>query len=416
MSVSDSFLVGEYQGQTFLFISNSQQGGRKSVSFEYPQSDNRIVQDLGRFLPVYDLTIWVTGDETNYRQKKESLLQALDRNPDEFLSENGRITNFTHPIDGKLAVKAGKYQVSEDSSSFGVCKISVRFTATTNITYPVVGISDGSVDVKNALDDLIDEINKAFEEAFNLVIDLQNLLKKILNYISDLTSILSNILSIIDALKSTLSPFISELQQLKDNAARLAQSPSDLARSISGTYTSMTNLGKNTGDISTANQSIFGTNIGTNQAITTASIQKSEQNRKVLNTHINSLSLVNELSNTVSSKYDTDDDIIYQSDIITKQYNFIINNNFYIDEDGVNTNIFNQDLVNNITDSYDNTIKYLQSQANNAKNIVIKEVTNDSLLSLVYAYYGSVDSYDSISELNKMGNPFKINGDLKLLV
>ena len=416
MSVSDSFLVGEYQGQTFLFISNSQQGGRKSVSFEYPQSDNRIVQDLGRFLPVYDLTIWVTGDETNYRQKKESLLQALDRNPDEFLSGNGRITNFTHPVDGKLAVKAGKYQVSEDSSSFGVCKISVRFTATTNITYPVVGISDGSVDVKNALDDLIDEINKAFEEAFNLVIDLQNLLKKILNYISELTSILSNILSIIDALKSTLSPFISELQELKDNAARLAQYPSDLASSISGIYTSMTNLGKNTGDISTANQSIFGTNIGANQAITTASIQKSEQNRKVLNAHINSLSLVNELSNTVSSKYDTDDDIIAQSDIITKQYNFIINNNFYVDEDGVNTNIFNQDLVNNITDSYDNTIKYLQSQANNAKNIVIKEVTNDSLLSLVYAYYGSVDSYNSISELNKMGNPFKINGDLKLLV
>ena len=416
MSVSDSFLVGEYQGQTFLFISNSQQGGRKSVSFEYPQSDNRIVQDLGRFLPVYDLTIWVTGDETNYRQKKESLLQALDRNPDEFLSGNGRITNFTHPVDGKLAVKAGKYQVSEDSSSFGVCKISVRFTATTNITYPVVGISDGSVDVKNALDDLIDEINKAFEEAFNLVIDLQNLLKKILNYISELTSILSNILSIIDALKSTLSPFISELQELKDNAARLAQYPSDLASSISGIYTSMTNLGKNTGDISTANQSIFGTNIGTKQDITTASIQKSEQNRKVLNAHINSLSLVNELSNTVSSKYDTDDDIIAQSDIITKQYNFIINNNFYVDEDGVNTNIFNQDLVNNITDSYDNTIKYLQSQANNAKNIVIKEVTNDSLLSLVYAYYGSVDSYNSISELNRMGNPFKINGDLKLLV
>tara|TARA_R110002096_G_scaffold50015_1_gene131726 strand:- start:5558 stop:6808 length:1251 start_codon:yes stop_codon:yes gene_type:complete len=416
MSVSDSFLAGEYQGQTFLFISNSQQGGRKSVSFEYTQSDNRTVQDLGKFLPVYDLTIWVTGDATDYRRKKESLLQALDRNPDEFLSENGRITNFTHPIDGKLAVKAGKYQVSEDSSSFGVCKISVKFTAVSDITYPVVGADDGSVNVKNALDNLIDEINKAFEESFNLVMDLQNLLKKILNYISELTSILANTLSIIDALKSTLSPFISELQSLKDNAAKLAQSPAELANSISSIYTAMTNLGKNNGDISIANQSIFGTNIGISQDITTESIQKSEQNRKVLNTHINSLSLVNELYNTVSSKYDSDDDIISQSDIITEQYNLIINNNFYVDENGKNINIFNQDLISNITYSYDNTIKYLEAQANNAKNIVIKEITNDSLLSLVYAYYGDVDSYNAISVLNKIGNPFKINGDLKLLV
>ena len=246
--------------------------------------------------------------------------------------------------------------------------------------------------------------------------DLQNLLKKILNYISELTSILANTLSIIDALKSALSPFISELQSLKDNAAKLAQSPAELANSISSIYTAMTNLGKNNGDISIANQSIFGTNIGISQDITTESIQKSEQNRKVLNTHINSLSLVNELYNTVSSKYDSDDDIISQSDIITEQYNLIINNNFYVNENGKNINIFNQDLISNITYSYDNTIKYLEAQANNAKNIVIKEITNDSLLSLVYAYYGDVDSYNAISVLNKIGNPFKINGDLKLLV
>lgn len=416
MSVSDSFLVGEYQGEKFLFVSNSHQGGRKSVSFEYPNSDNRTVQDLGKFLPVYDLTIWVTGDQFNYRQKKEALLQALDKNPDDFLSSSGMNTNFTHPIDGKLAVKAGKYQVSEDSSNFGVCKISVKFIAVSNIAYPVIGVDDGKISVLQDLDNLIDEINKAFEEAFDLINDLQNLLNKILRYIAEIADILLAPLSLIIALDNVISPFLSMIDNLKNNAAKLVQSPKELSNSISMTYAAINSLSKDNNDISIANQSIFGTNIGTKQDITTPSIQKSEQNRKVLNTHINTLSLANELANTVSSKYDTDDDIIIQSNIITKQYNFIINNNFYVDENGRNANIFNQDLVNKIADSYDNTIKYLESQINNSKNIVIKQFNSCSLLSLLYDYYGEVDSYNSISKLNKIGNPFAINGSLKLLV
>lgn len=415
MSVDQSFLTGNYQGVKFLFVNNSQSGGRKIAVHEYPQSDNRTIQDLGQYLPVYDITIWITGNAQTYRQNKEDILKALDTDPNEYLTLTGRDTNFIHPIDGSLAVYAEKYSVSENSDSFGKCEIKVKLYSISKITYPVADLGDGSVEVKNIFDQVLDAINEAFEDIFDLIIDLQNLLSKILDYINNLISILQNALTIVEVASGALSEFVNNLNNLADSIVSVVQSPSDLANNISNIYQNMTNLGKTTADKSILNQNIFGFNSGTQQDITTLAIQKSEQNRKAINTYINSISLIYELLNTVNSDYATNDDIVTQSDILTDQLKNVIDNNFYIDENGATQNLFNQDVIDNITDMYNKTVTYLTSQATNNKNIITQNISNDSLLSLVYRYYGDIDLYDQINNLNALGNPFEIKKDIKFL-
>lgn len=64
----------------------------------------------------------------------------------------------------------------------------------------------------------------------------------------------------------------------------------------------------------------------------------------------------------------------------------------------------------------DQVSAYLEAQLTNAKRIETIRVSRNSLLPLVYQYYGSLDLYDTISELNKVGNPSDITGNIKILV
>ncbi|MBK2125731.1 hypothetical protein, partial [Fangia hongkongensis] len=223
-------------------------------------------------------------------------------------------------------------------------------------------------------------------------------------------------LSLISVTASALAPFFNALENLENEIVENILNPSKLANSILSNYSNVLNLSAVTVGKSTLNKNFFNYSTSGETAVNTPSRVAAESNRKSIDTYINSLSLVNEFLNTTNTNYTNEDDIRKQSDSLNEQYNNLVINNFSLDQSGNRNQLFDQDTVDSITFMRDQVSAYLEAQLTNAKRIETIRVSRNSLLPLVYQYYGSLDLYDTISELNKVGNPSDITGNIKILV
>jgi prophage DNA circulation protein len=415
MSVSDVLQKGSYNGVDFLFSSNSQKSGRKLAVFEYPESDIRTVQDLGKFLPVYNLNIKVTGDEDTYLQKRAKLINALDTPASSFLLNKNQSTNLVHPIDGAVRAAAGEYTISEDTTRVGVSIFSVKFYAIKEVVYPTQSTSNAS-NIDNIFDTIIDDIRSGFESAWDVLINLENDLNKASQYIYEVNGIFSSVIGLVNVLPNAISNFLNQIQDVQDTAVLIAQSPLELSNKIAGIFSQLQNITGTTSNRTILNKQLFNVDVGTKYENNTISRVNSEKNRKTVNTFVNSLAFSYEVYNTSIAEYTNTDDINKQVDNLSNQHFYIVNNNFYFDNNNISKAIFNEDIIDSMTKLYDYGISYLQEQKANSKNISTVDVINNNLLNLVYAYYDVMTEYDEINLLNDIGDPTSIQGYFEVLI
>ncbi|WP_018300107.1 DNA circularization N-terminal domain-containing protein [Fangia hongkongensis] len=406
MSILDGLLQGKYNGVDFLFVESSRQDGKKLAVHEYPQRNTRTVTELGNLMPIYSLEVWTTGDEQTYFERRLNLIKAFKKEG---------LATFVHPIDGTMKATAKDFTVNEEMSSSGVAKFSVTIIPNTEPDYPK-SVSSGKSNTQQVFNDTTEKINKSFSRKWNSTIKFQNSINKYTNYINQYTNSLREALSLISVTASALAPFFNALENLENEIVENILNPSKLANSILSNYSNVLNLSAVTVGKSTLNKNFFNYSTSGETAVNTPSRVAAESNRKSIDTYINSLSLVNEFLNTTNTNYTNEDDIRKQSDSLNEQYNNLVINNFSLDQSGNRNQLFDQDTVDSITFMRDQVSAYLEAQLTNAKRIETIRVSRNSLLPLVYQYYGSLDLYDTISELNKVGNPSDITGNIKILV
>lgn len=415
MAINNVLQRGSYNGVDFLFSTNSQESGRKLAIFEYPESDIRTAQDLGKFLPVYDLNITVTGGEDNYLQNRARFINALNTPANIFLLRNNKSTNFVHPIDGNVRATAGKYTITEDISELGISKFRVKFYAIKEVIYPTQSTSNAS-NIDNIFDDVLNDIRDGFEKIWSVIIDFENDLAKARLYINDIANVFRGIPSLVNIIPDSISSFLDQIDNLENSVLSIAQVPSELSSSISGLFDQMQNITTTTNNKTIINNQFFSYNTGVQYPLNTDSRINSEKNRKSINTFINSMALTHEIYNTSISEYTNTDDINKQVSKLRDQHKYIIDNNFYLDENSNSNNIFDEDVVDNITKMHDYAIGYLQEQKANAKNVKEISVVNNNMLNIVYAYYNNTSEYDDINLLNDVGDPSQITGEFKVLI
>ncbi len=88
-------MPGSWRGVPFLCRDTSNPAGRRLAKFEFPDSDQMQVQDLGRAIKTYKLEVYVCGDD--YMAQRAALEAALDA--------DGPGT-LVHPYKGLLQVYA----------------------------------------------------------------------------------------------------------------------------------------------------------------------------------------------------------------------------------------------------------------------------------------------------------------------
>lgn len=116
MTWRDDLLPAQLNGLEFHYREVTGEGGRRTVLFQYPGSDDSYLEDLGKEARTYNIQAFLIGD--NYHVTRDDLIDILD-------AGGGML--FQHPYHGEVKVKLlGKFKWTEVDTEGG----TVRFDFT----------------------------------------------------------------------------------------------------------------------------------------------------------------------------------------------------------------------------------------------------------------------------------------------
>ena len=116
MGVFEQYQGASFRGVPFLVPNESENTGQKSVSHEYPNSDERFVEQLGLIPSTFRMDAIIHGE--NAIQERIRLKEALD---------TPGLGDLIHPIYGTVRVKALPYSIKSTQTRMGEFIFSLEF-------------------------------------------------------------------------------------------------------------------------------------------------------------------------------------------------------------------------------------------------------------------------------------------------
>lgn len=128
LSIIDDLYPASYNGVGFLIESSTVAGGRKTVTHEFPNQDNRYVEDLG----LLNETITIRGCVAT-----ESYFG--DRDALKFAFETPGYGTLIHPFHGIRRCACTTYSIDERTDSLGHLNFSATFLVAQELNFPAGG-------------------------------------------------------------------------------------------------------------------------------------------------------------------------------------------------------------------------------------------------------------------------------------
>lgn len=387
-----------YNGIPFLFSSSERKGGRKTAVHEYPNTDHRYVEDMGKIVPIYTIDAVISGTEL-YSIRRDDFINALD--------EPGP-GQLSHPFFGIKTVSIISWTLHESIDSLGIAKFQIEFYETGKDIFPSVGTTSSSLIVLNAgtlkqavfnyiASKYIPLTNNVAQHVFN-----KNLINQMLGYfIQGVTTIqtLGNIPEI------ALSDARNILAFIKGNIDQITQSGSKFSTNTQTSMDAIANIDAEASVIYPAFVNMFGFNaLAALPTATTIQKQKNLENFLLVTGVVNILALTYAYEQAALMDYFTADDVEVVRKQLEIQYKAILKI--------PNTD---PDLMNGLGD--------LRTQMRNFFSDVgkqvyrITQITTESipLSVLTYEYYGSLDIEEQLRLLNNIIEPSFVQGTVKIL-
>ncbi len=110
------FQDGSFRGVAFGTLAHSVEGGRRTITHEFPLKDVPFLEDLGLKARTFSMDLYVLGDDVSAR--RDELTKALE--------QKGPGT-LVHPYLGVLTVQVTGYSLSETYDEQRIAKFSVTF-------------------------------------------------------------------------------------------------------------------------------------------------------------------------------------------------------------------------------------------------------------------------------------------------
>lgn len=142
---------GSYKSIPMLVSSSEVRTGRKTTSHEYPLSDRREIEDLGKFPVIIKIQFIVSDAFGDYFSERKKMISALNE---------GKIGKLIDPWNGEFNVRLLEPIVFDDAiTKIGITTFSVTFGETSKLDNPkkavnsptqvnsLSGIYDTSVEV-----------------------------------------------------------------------------------------------------------------------------------------------------------------------------------------------------------------------------------------------------------------------------
>ncbi len=397
----DELKQASWMGVDFIVDSVTTTGGQKTVVHEYPNSNVRTIESLGKFQNGYEVNAIISGD--GYFELKKRLTHALT------MSGEGV---FVHPFDGKINCYVdGNYTLVESDRNIGVATISFNLlVAEDKKTNPKANVPSTTV-VAN----LADAADKAVT---NNIGGLPQPISSIVKGAKDKASQVANFVDDKKEQATQAKAAISEVQrnidEFKADIVDLINIPAQLGVSVVGLYQSVQTLYTQPIDRLDAMFQFF--NFGDSDPATPPSTTNQRvrlnQFTNVLDNAANCCALSQAYRVSADVTYDSLEQIEEVQQILEEQFNYTF------DEVTLNEQITSgasQEVIDAFQDLRSSVQTYLNDAKLSAPRLVSVYTPEVPVQIIAYQYYGDSTKRQDIIDLNAITDPSYVEGDINLL-
>ncbi len=236
-NVSERLFPGSFRGVPF-FVKDTltTSFGRKIVLNEIPDSDKRIIQDLGLFNRTFELIV-TTGCKgsisEDYYQSRDNLIAAMER-PDKGI--------LVHPTLGSIEVSPGTGDVRESFSALGDPQFTLNFSISQPDT-PPFDTGDHATAVNRSGEVARDLLSGGLGSRFNISQKFKNNITDGINTVTGFADKARFALRQIQLDSSTLAEVTRIINAIDGGAPGLVFDAENLSAAVSGLFEELLNLG-----------------------------------------------------------------------------------------------------------------------------------------------------------------------------
>lgn len=400
----EGLLQGSYKGAQFFLESSRREGGRKTLIHTFPNSDTSISEDLGLAPLSFSMRIIVAQNMENrsvllkgYYESRDAMIEKL---------EDGEEGILVHPFWGNLnVVTEGPYSIVETINRIGRAVITQRFTQVGNLSdttqsdqfFPTETSKEGiTEDVKNVSDEMITKYSAS--NSFKIGgIKASTVIMDSKEEIADKFVVVSE--NIQDA--DDLSEFNVSINKFRNIS--ISQS-AEYVQGIADLFFDALGFIEDAEDAYSAFQDFFDYKDDITTEATTPALSDVLNNELAFRSIVQNLGSAYASEASVNIDFATDENLLAVESVIEAQLSKIADNE--VDDSTVYALLQTLKVHSNVVYSEE----LLQVARVKTVNVV-----NSSLTNLVYDYYGNLDNYDLIRDLNSFDDPSRINGAVKIV-
>ena len=404
MTVIKDMHVASFRRVRFLVSSETVMRGKKTVMHEYPNSDQRYVEELGKLPPTFSLTAIVHGDDAiTQRFRLENAL------------EQRGLGTLVHPIYGELKVAVLNFSVSSNQTSVGQFVFDIQFAQSRENISPSPGtptnqsITNLAQDAKDKANDQLVSLYKApttpsvFDSVVSTVEGVASQVREKVQGIVEKTSAgAAGFDRVYRSITRNISYVVSSAQTLRDNLTLLYDTALDVPVLVDQLAAAWDDLVDYPFTVATS-------------PITSIQEQRDQNNTSIIE-HMRLTALANSYESKSYASYTTDTELFAAIERLNNVYN-----DFFTAQ---NQNLTDLGLVS-IADGTDVRSAFAELRVtarrvfDEKEKIVYRVVDiNPGLTSLAmttYRYYGSLDLLDEMTTLNQAINIATFNQTIKAL-
>ena len=383
MSVFSQLQEASFRGVRFLVPDESKEAGKKVVFHEYPNSDRRFVEELGKLPPNFSITAIVHG-ETAIQQRLR-LEQALE--------EKGRGI-LVHPVYGTLEVTAVNYTSGSTDVELGKFVFTISFSQTeSNISLTSIGNTSNTI--SQLAQDASDSVDQGFISRYINPTFVDNIASMASQVLEITTGVNNNISKISQPSLNNLSSLNKTLNQFENVSSTGVRSGQLLIGQIRGIYNSIQSISDSPDrSLSFWNTFLDFGNTREYAAETTAKRIQLVRSQKAVDQHTRLNGLINSYESVGYSQFQTETELLSAQSSLESSYQVIVENAQRGDI------AILPDVRNSVTRLRSAARDVLEKQRKNVWKIVTINPNLSSVALTTYRFYGNLDNLQAMLELN----------------
>jgi len=388
----EKYPQAKFRDVEFYYQDSSVNGGRKTITHEFPDTNNRYVEDLGKLEKIYNVNAFIDIKSDNSNLTK--FLEALDKEG---------IGSLIHPIHKKQNVVVKSYNVNDTIRELGIVRFSIVFEKASKNRFPVEQQGNKGK-IAKFVEDLKEKIDKNFGDKFKSVKGNLEKLNNATDSIKRASREIKRVTALIEGSADGFSSFVTSINEIINTAGGLVQSPSELSNKLRTAFDnlegafdnalSMFNITKNLSPFNAASEISPVGNSNTSIDI--------RANQKLINDYIslNSLAIGYEQASLID--YTDLDQLNNIKEDLENSFKNLPDN-------------LDREIYNSLLDIRSTTINYLNSLLLSLPRIIDYKTQPNNLICIVYNFYGNLDNLETIRRLNKIKDTSRVSGVIKML-